>query len=68
MQIGILGTGGVGQTLARGLAGVGHAVTLGSRDPGAKDLPDFRVAGSAETVRTADVVISAVTDEPETRA
>lgn len=33
MQIGILGTGVVGQTLAAALAGKGHAVTIGTRDP-----------------------------------
>jgi predicted dinucleotide-binding enzyme len=33
MQIGILGTGVVGQTLAAALAGKGHDVTIGTRDP-----------------------------------
>jgi len=33
MQIGILGTGVVGQTLAAALAEKGHAVTIGTRDP-----------------------------------
>jgi predicted dinucleotide-binding enzyme len=33
MQIGIFGTGIVGQTLAAGLAAKGHAVTIGTRDP-----------------------------------
>jgi 8-hydroxy-5-deazaflavin:NADPH oxidoreductase len=33
MQIGILGTGIVGQTLAAGLAAKGHAVMIGTRDP-----------------------------------
>jgi len=35
MQIGILGTGVVGQTLAATLAAKGHAVTIGTRDPAA---------------------------------
>jgi hypothetical protein len=35
MQIGILGTGGVGRTLAGALASGGHDVVLGSRDPDA---------------------------------
>ena len=35
MQIGILGTGVVGQTLAAALAAKGHAVTIGTRDPAA---------------------------------
>jgi 8-hydroxy-5-deazaflavin:NADPH oxidoreductase len=33
MQIGILGTGVVGQTLAAALAEKGHTVTIGTRDP-----------------------------------
>ena len=33
MQIGIFGTGVVGQTLAAALAGKGHDVTIGTRDP-----------------------------------
>jgi predicted dinucleotide-binding enzyme len=33
MRIGILGTGGVGRTLAGALAGKGHDVVMGSRDP-----------------------------------
>jgi 8-hydroxy-5-deazaflavin:NADPH oxidoreductase len=32
MRIGVLGTGTVGQTLGRGLIGLGHEVMLGSRD------------------------------------
>jgi len=32
MKIGILGTGGVGQTLASKLAGLGHEVMMGTRD------------------------------------
>jgi predicted dinucleotide-binding enzyme len=35
MRIGILGTGGVGQTLAGRLAERGHAVVIGTRDPAA---------------------------------
>lgn len=33
MNIGILGTGPVGQTLAAALAGLGHSVFIGTRDP-----------------------------------
>lgn len=32
MKIGILGSGDVGQTLARGFAALGHSVVIGSRD------------------------------------
>ena len=51
MQIGILGTGVVGQTIAAALAGKGHGVMLGTRDPaatlaraggGPMNLPPFR--------------------------
>jgi hypothetical protein len=35
MQIGIFGTGVVGQTLASALAAKGHSVMIGTRDPGA---------------------------------
>ena len=33
MRLGILGTGVVGKTLAAGLAGLGHEVMIGTRDP-----------------------------------
>jgi predicted dinucleotide-binding enzyme len=35
MKIGILGTGPVGKTMAAKLAGLGHGVFVGTRDPGA---------------------------------
>lgn len=35
MRIGVLGTGGVGRTLAGRLAGLGHDVRVGTRDPAA---------------------------------
>lgn len=43
MNIGILGTGGVGQSLAGALAARGHAVVIGTRDPQAtlaRSAPD----------------------------
>jgi 8-hydroxy-5-deazaflavin:NADPH oxidoreductase len=33
-RVGVLGTGEVGRRLAAGFAGRGHAVMIGSRDPG----------------------------------
>jgi predicted dinucleotide-binding enzyme len=33
MNIGILGTGAVGQALGKGFAELGHEVKMGSRDP-----------------------------------
>lgn len=44
MNIGILGTGGVGQTIAAALSGAGHSVMVGTRDVAAtlaKTDPDF---------------------------
>lgn len=35
MRVGVLGTGIVGRTLSGGLAGLGHEVVLGTRDPSA---------------------------------
>jgi len=47
MKIGVIGTGHVGETLAKGLAGLGHEVRIGSRS-GSK-LADFSAAtGIAE--------------------
>ena len=44
MKIGILGTGGVGQSLGRGFAGRGHDVMIGTRDPGAGKLDEWVAA------------------------
>ena len=38
MKIGILGTGEVGQSLAKGLIGLGHEVMIGSRETGGAKL------------------------------
>ena len=38
MRIGVLGSGDVGRVLGAGLAGLGHDVKLGSRDPGQDKL------------------------------
>jgi 8-hydroxy-5-deazaflavin:NADPH oxidoreductase len=57
MRIGILGSGVVGQALARGLAGHGHEVCIGTRKAGVEDLP---VASPAEAVRHADLVFLSV--------
>jgi predicted dinucleotide-binding enzyme len=38
MKIGILGTGEVGQNLARGFLGLGHEVMIGSREAGGEKL------------------------------
>lgn len=64
VSIGVLGSGVVGQTLAAGYASKGHAVTLGTRDPGklaawAAAHPEVTVAG-VEAAAAGDVIILAV--------
>ena len=64
IKIGVLGSGHVGQALARGLAGLGHEVRIGSR--AGDKLGDFtKASGIAEgsfgdVARFADVVVLAV--------
>ncbi len=68
MNIGVLGSGHVGMSLASGFADGGHLVTLGSRDPSKSAVtawaaadPDHRhIAGYRETVETAELVVFAV--------
>lgn len=68
MQIGIIGTGHVGGTLARGLADMGHDVMLGSRDPSQSRLTDWaaedpthrRVGSEREASEFGEVVVVAV--------
>ena len=67
MQIGILGSGDVGQALGLGFAQLGHEVKIGSRDPqGGKLKPWLAKAGKKastgsfeETARFADVAVLA---------
>jgi predicted dinucleotide-binding enzyme len=67
MNIGILGSGVVGQTLGAGLAALGHKVKLGSRDPHSDKIQTWvESAGSnassgtfAETAKFADIAILA---------
>jgi predicted dinucleotide-binding enzyme len=58
VQIGVLGTGGVGQTVASAWSKAGHEVTLGSRDPGSKSF-EVPVRPLADVVAGADVVVNA---------
>jgi predicted dinucleotide-binding enzyme len=66
MRIAIIGTGSVGAALARGLAGKGHAVTLGARDPGSNKARTLAAdTGSAamtlaKAAATAEVVVLAL--------
>ena len=65
MKIGILGSGVVATTLGGGFLKHGHDVTLGTREAAkladwAKQNPRGRVAGFAETAKSAEVVVLAV--------
>jgi len=65
MNIGVIGTGRVAQTLGLGWARVGHEVTYGSRKPGSEDASKAagasgRVVGVAEAAAWADIVVLAV--------
>ena len=53
MNIGVLGTGGVGQTIAARLADLGHDVMIGTRDPDqsrARTKPDWRGVSFADWI------------------
>lgn len=71
MKVGILGTGDVGQALARGFAARGHEVMLGSRDPKAKRHTAWQSktkgAASVGTIESAaghgEIVVLAVPGE-----
>lgn len=41
MKVGIIGSGEVGQTLAKAFTAEGHSTILGTRDPNKKELKDF---------------------------
>ncbi len=59
MQIGILGTGNVAQTLARHWSAVGHGITLGSRDPASKGALEVPVTSLKASVTDRDIVVNA---------
>lgn len=65
MKIGILGSGGVAQTLAAGFTTHGHTVMLGTRDPAklaafAAAHPGVGVGGLADTAAYGEMVVLAV--------
>jgi predicted dinucleotide-binding enzyme len=66
MRIAIIGTGNVGGAIARGLAGKGHDLTLGARDPLAPEVSALTAATGAsaalpaEAARDADIVVLAL--------
>jgi 8-hydroxy-5-deazaflavin:NADPH oxidoreductase len=57
MKIGILGSGAVGQSLARGYGRHGHDVLIGTRKSEVEGLP---VAGPDQAVADAEIVVLAV--------
>jgi predicted dinucleotide-binding enzyme len=59
MQIGILGTGGVAQTLGRRWSAAGHEITFGSRDPSSKGDFGFPVVSLVSAVADHSVVVNA---------
>jgi len=59
MEIGILGTGRVAQTLARSWAAAGHQITFGSREPASKGGLDFPVVPVQAAVTENHVVVNA---------
>ena len=66
MNIGVIGSGPVGQVLASGFIKHGHDVVIGTRDPAkleawGKSNPNGRVAGFSEAGQFGDVVVLAVT-------
>jgi 8-hydroxy-5-deazaflavin:NADPH oxidoreductase len=63
MDIAVIGTGFIGRTLGRSLAGAGHRVTFGSRRPENDDVAEGTTASVdsvAGALAAADVVILAV--------
>ena len=68
MNVGVIGSGVVGQTLAAGFLKHGHKVAIGTRDPAklkdwAGKNPGADVKGFAETAAFGDVVVLAVGGE-----
>jgi 8-hydroxy-5-deazaflavin:NADPH oxidoreductase len=63
MDIAVVGTGFIGGTLGRALAGAGHQVTFGSRKPGDDQVASgtpARVVSVADALASSDVLILAL--------
>ena len=60
MDLGIIGTGSVGNALATGLTTAGHDVVLGSRDPDSVQIDDVAVTTQREAADHGDVVVLAL--------
>lgn len=65
MRIAVLGTGSVGRTLAGRLAELGHAVTLGTRDPEATRARAEHEESGEETGGAAGVTLATFADAVE---
>lgn len=65
MKIGVLGTGQVGGAIGYKLAGLGHDVMMGSRNPAAKaaDLPRLRVGTPVQAATHGEWVVNALPGE-----
>jgi predicted dinucleotide-binding enzyme len=71
MQVAILGTGTVGQHLAKGFIGLGHQVIVGTRDPKGESAqkalaaigPGARAATYADAAKAADFAVLATSWE-----
>jgi predicted dinucleotide-binding enzyme len=68
MKIGIIGSAVVGQVLAKGFSSEGHEVTLGTRDPGKKELENFKTQNRRikvdtfeQTAANAELIVLATT-------
>lgn len=48
MKVGMLGSGGVGQSLGLGFASLGHEVMMGSRNPGKNEIKSWRARVGAK--------------------
>jgi hypothetical protein len=59
MEIGILGTGNVAQTLGRRWSAAGHQITFGSRDPASSGDPGAPVTSLSDAVTGSEVVVNA---------
>ena len=73
MQIGILGSGDVAQTLAAGFIKHGHDVMLGTREPGKlaafqERHPEVHVGSFADAARFAELAVLAVKGSVATKA
>lgn len=65
MKVGVLGTGQVGSAIGHKLAGLGHDVMMGSRDPGSrsKSLAQLRIGTQAAAAAHGEWVVNALPGE-----